>query len=152
MSTVIAYVLVVPLVQFCLTGGVFLVGFPVSLLLAWAPISLRTKVAGVIGGIAGVAFAVAFGYGIFRFVVGPDSFTVGAFLASTVPLLLPIRNDFLQSRRVKAARQRLLETIRESRSDDAVNDLALETETAHGSGVVGEIAGLALATVWFFSR
>lgn len=152
MSTVIAYVLVVPLVQFCLTGGVFLVGFPVALLLAWAPISLRTKVAGVIGGVAGVAFAVAFGYGVFRLVVGPDSFTVGAFLASTVPLLLPIRSDFLQSRRVKAARQQLLETVRESRSDDAVNALAVETETAHGSGIVGEIAGLVLATAWFFNR
>ena len=97
MSTVIAYVLVVPLVQFCLTTGVFLVGFPVALLLAWAPISLRTKVAGVIGGVAGVALAVAFGYGVFRLLVGPDSFTWGAFLASTVPLLPPIWNDLLKS-------------------------------------------------------
>ena len=152
MSTVIAYVLVVPLVQLCLTGGVFLVGFPVAVLLAWAPISLRTQVSGVIGGVAGVAFAVVFGYGVFRFVVGPESFTVGAFVASTVPLLLPIRSDFLQSRRVKAARKQLFETVRESRGDDVVNALAVETETAHGSGVVGEIAGLVLATAWFFSR
>lgn len=152
MSTVIAYVLVVPLVQFCLTGGVFLVGLPVALLLARATMSMRTNVAGVIGGVAGVAFAVAFGYGVFRLVVGPDSFTVGAFLASTVPLLLPIWNDFLQSRRVKAARQQLLDYFRESRGDDVVNALAVETETAHGSGVVGEIAGLVLATAWFFSR
>ncbi len=152
MSTVIAYILVVPLVQFCLTGGVFLVGFPVALLLAWSPISLRTKVSGVIGGVAGVAFAVAFGYGVFRLLVGPGSFTAGAFLASTVPLLLPIRSDFLQSQRVKAARQQLLDTFRESRGDDAVDALTAETETAHGSGVVGEIAGIVLATAWFFSR
>lgn len=152
MPTVVAYILVVPLVQFCLTGGVLLVGFPFAVLFAWAPISLRTKVAGVIGGVAGVALAVAFGYGVFRFVVGPDSFTVGPFLASTVPLLLPVRNDLLQSWRVKAARQQVLESVRESHGNDAVNALAVETETAHGSGVIGEIAGLVLATAWFFSR
>lgn len=156
MSTVIAYVLVVFLVQFCLTSGVFLVGFPVALLLAWAPISLRTKVAGVIGGVAGVALAVAFGYGVFRLLVGPDSFTLGAFLASTVPLLLPIRNDLLKSRQVNAARQELLYTVLVKSPGDtavnAVNAMAVETETALGSGVVGEIAGLVLATAWFFSR
>ena len=151
MTTLIAYILVVPLVQFCLTVGVFLVGFPVALLLAWSPISLRTKVSGFIGGVAGVALAVAFGYGVFRLLIGPDSYTVGAFIASTVPLLLPIRSDFLQSQRVNAARQQLLDTVRESRGEDAAGVMAGETETA-GSGVVGEIAGLVLATVWFFSR
>lgn len=151
MSTVIAYVLVVPLVQFCLTVGVLLGGFPVALLLAWSPISLRTKVAGVVGGAAGVALAVAFGYGVFRLLVGPDSFTVGAFLASTVPLLVPIRRDFLQARRVTIARTQLLDTLRESRDDETVRAMAAETETAHGSAVAGEVAGLVLATVWFFN-
>ena len=152
MTTLIAYILVVPLVQFCLTGGVFFVGFSVALLLAWSPISLRTMVSGFIGGVAGVALAVAFGYGIFRLLVGPASFTTGAFLAATVPLLLPIRSDFLQSERVKAARQQLLDTVRESRGEDAASAMTVETETAHGSGVVGEIVGLMLATAWFFSR
>lgn len=152
MRTIIAYVLVVPLVQFCLTAGVLLGGFLVALLLAWAPISLRTNVAGVFGGIGGVTFAVAFGYGVFRFVIGPGSFTIGAFLASTLPLLIPIRNDILQSRRVKAARYQFLETIAKSRGiniDQAAKDMAEETETAHGSNVVGEIVGLALVAVWF---
>ena len=152
MTTVIAYILVVPLVQFCLTGGVFLVGFPVSLLLAWTSVSLRTKISGFIGGVAGVTLAILFGYGVFRLLVGPSSFTVGPFLASTVPLLLPIRNDILQSQRVKAARQQLLDTFRESRGEEIVSALKDETETAHGSGVLGEIAGLVLAVVWFFSR
>ena len=103
--TLIAYLLVVPLVQFCLTAGVWLVGFPVALLFAWAPISLRTAVAGMIGGIAGVGLAVAFGFGVFRLLVGSNSFTLGPFLASTVPLLLPIWNDLIQFRRAKTARQ-----------------------------------------------
>jgi hypothetical protein len=152
MTSLLAYILVVPLVQFCLMGGVFLVGFPIALLLAWTSVSLRTKIAGFIGGVAGVALAVAFGYGVFRLLVGPSSFTVGAFLASTVPLLLPIRSDFLQSQRVKAARQQLLDTFRESRGEDVAGALTDETETAHGSGVIGEIAGLVLAAAWFFSR
>jgi len=164
MRTIIAYVLVVPLVQFCLTAGVWLGGFPVAFLLAWAPISLRTTVAGVCGGIAGVTFAVAFGYGIFRFVIGPGSFTIGAFLASTLPLLLAIRNDLLQSWRVKAAHDQMLGTTAESRGrhlrtdeekrdfEHAMRGFARETGTAHGSGVVGEIVGLALAAVWFFWR
>ena len=152
MTIVIAYILVVPLVQFCLMGGVFIVGFPIALLLAWTSVSVRTKIAGFIGGIAGVALAVAFSYGVFRLLVGPDSYTAGAFIASTAPLLLPIRSDFLQSQRVKVARQQLLDTVRESRDEDVVGAMTDDTETAHGSGVIGEVAGLVLATAWFFSR
>jgi hypothetical protein len=148
-STIIAYILVVPLGQFCLTGGVWLIGFPVALLLAWAPVSLRTTVAGIIGGVAGVALAVGFGYGVFRLLVGPNSFTLGPFLASTVPLLLPIWNDLVQSKRGKTARQQLLDTLRDTRDADTVNAMTAETQTAHGSGVIGEIAGLVLAVVWF---
>jgi hypothetical protein len=148
MTTVIAYILVVPFVQFCLTGGVFLVGFPIALLLAWTSVSLRTTISGFIGGVAGVTLAVAFGFGVFRLLVGPSSFTVGPFLASTVPLLLPIRNDFLQAQRVKAARQQLLDTLGER----AVSALTDETKTAHGSDVVGEITGIVLVAVWFFGR
>ena len=152
MATVIAYILVVPLVQFCLTGGVFLVGFPIALLLGWTSVSLRTTISGFMGGVAGIALAVAFGYGVFSLLVGPSSFTVGPFLASTIPLLLPIRSDFLQSQRVKAARQQLLDTFRESRGENVASALTDETKTAHGSGVIGEIAGLVLAVAWFFSR
>ncbi len=152
MTTVIAYVLVIPLVQLCLTTGRLLSGFPIALSLAWTSISLRTKVAGVCSGIIGIALPVAYGYGIFRLVIGPGSFTIGPFLASTLPLFLPIRNDILQSRRVKAARDQLLRTIVESRDETATRALTTETMTAHGSGVVGEIVGLALAAIWFFSR
>jgi hypothetical protein len=150
--TIIAYILVVPLVQFCLTGGFGLIGFPVALLLSRAPISIRTTVAGIIGGVAGVALAVGFGYGVFRILVGPESFTLGPFLASTVPLVLPIWNDLVQSVRVKSARGQLLDTLRDAHDTDTVNAMAAETQSAHGSSVVGEIAGLALAAVWFFSQ
>ena len=151
--TIIAYVLVLPLVQFCLTGGVWLIGAPVALLLAWAPISFRTTVAGIIGGAAGVALAVAFGYGVFRILVGPGCFTVGPLLASTVPLLLPIWNDLGLYMRVRTARRQLLDTVRATpRDSDTVNAMMDETQTAFGPAVVGEICGLVLAVVWFLSQ
>jgi len=152
MTTVIAYVLVIFLVQFCLTSGLFLAGFPTALLLLWTSVSLRTTIAGFIGGVAGVALAVAFGYGVFRILVGPDSFTIGAFLASTVPLLIPIWNDSLQAMRVNVARQQMLDELRKTRDEDSVSAVAREAQTTHGSVVVGEIVGLALVAMWFFSR
>lgn len=93
MGTVVAYVLVILLASFCLTAGVWLGGFLIVLSLAWAPVSLRTKVAGFCGGVVGVAAAIAFGYGIFRLLAGPASFSLGPFLASTLPLLVVIWND-----------------------------------------------------------
>jgi hypothetical protein len=166
MRTIIAYVLVVLLVRFCSMIGGYIGFLPVALLLAWAPISLRTIVAGVCGGIAGVTFAVAFGYGIFCFMIGPESFTIGAFLASTLPLLPDIRFLLLHSRRVKALGQEYLETIANSHGDQATKNMAEETETAYDnsgivglmktgyyssySGIVGLIVGLVMASVWFF--
>ena len=95
MKTIIAYVLVVPLAPFFLAAGQWLCAIPTAFLLIWASVSLRTKVSGFCSGITGVAVAVMCGYGIFRLVIGPESFTIGAFLASTLPLLLSIRKDLL---------------------------------------------------------
>jgi hypothetical protein len=149
--TILAYALVIPLLQFCLTIGVGIVGLTMAFLLAWVPTSLRTKIAGLLGGAAGIVVAVAYGYAIFRFLLGPGSFTLGPFLASTVPLFLPIRNDYLRARQVAAARGQLLDTV--ARSDaDTVKEMARETETAHGSTVAGEIVGLLLAAGWFLGR
>lgn len=150
MSTIIAYLLVVPLVQFCLTMGVLILGFAIALVLAWAPVALRLSISCVFGGVGGVATAVGFGYGVFRIVVGPDSFTLGAFLASTVPLFIPIWNDIKQARRHAAARSKLLDAFEKSEADK----LAYVTEESGGgwSPVVGEIVGLIAAAAWFFGR
>ena len=149
--TIVAYVLVVFLVQFCLMAS-WLISFPLALLFSWTSVSFRTKVVGFCDGIVGIAFAVTLGYVVFRLLVGPESFTTGVFLASTVPLLLPIRNNFKEFMRHKALRGQFLETIANSRGEKAVSALAEDTKTAHGSVVIGDIVGLALAIVWFFSR
>lgn len=149
MRTIIAYVLVVPTVQFCLVLGVWIPGFLIALLLAWAPISVRTSIAGVCGGVAGVALAVLWGYGVFHFIVGPGSFTLAPFLASTLPLLGPICRNWIQARQFAAARMDVLKLAAE-RGPEVAAQMAHETQTAHGSVVAGMIVGLLGAVAWEF--
>ncbi len=151
MLTILAYVLVIWLVQFCLNTSVPVVGFPIALALAWTSVGVRTKIAATSAGIAGVALAVAFGYGVFRYLVGPGSFTLGPFLASTLPLLIPLWNDWLHSREVATAREELLRHFSD-RGAEVVDSLVDNTKTGHGSMVVGEILGLFLASIWFLRR
>ena len=127
-------------------------GFPVALALAWTSVSARTKVAGFVAGIGGVAFVVALGNGVFRLLVGPDSFTLGAFLASTVPLMFAFYHDVSDMRKVSTARQEVLEKISETRDQHTVDVMADLTATPHGSSLTGMCVGLASATIWFFSR
>ena len=152
MSTVLAYLVVIVLVQVCLRVGMLFAVFPVALILAWSSVSLRTKVAGFIGGLVGVAASIGFGYTVFSSLVGPGSFTVGSFLASTVPLLIPVMNDLAKARQVEAARQELLSTLRETRDEETVGAFAERTRTAHYSALVGYVTGFVLATMWFVNR
>jgi len=107
---------------------------------------------GVASGFFGVLVAIAFAYGVFRLLAGPGSFSVGPFLASTVPLLVPIRHDWGRARQVQQARAQLLENVAESRDRDTASALAYELGTGHGSAVAGEITGLAVGLLWFFLR
>lgn len=157
MGIVVAYILVLPLVQFCLTIGVGLTGIPIAFLLAWTSVRVRVRIAGVCGGVGGVLLAVAFGCAVFRVVLGPDSFTLGPFLASTLPLLIPIRNDWAKAQQVAAARAEWLAFLAQARPEAASTwaaetDRAAEIETAHGAAVAGEVFGLLLAAGWFFTR
>lgn len=149
--TIVAYVLVIPLVQFCLTIGTGAGGLPVAFILAWTPTSVHSKISGFCGGVAGVALSVAFGYGVFRLIAGPNSYTLGAFLASTAPLAIPIWNDFRQARLVAEARAELLRNM-QGRDDQTIKVMEEETASAHGSSVLGEVVGILLATVWFLTK
>lgn len=151
MRLIVAYLLVIPLVPFCLTLGALVPGFLVALSLTRAPKSLRISIAGIVAGVSGVALAVVWGYGVFYFLAGPGSFTVAPFLASTVPLLPPICKHLFWARRVAVARQAVVE-LAEKRGADIAAKMANQTQTAHGTGVLGEILGLVLAGVWFITR
>ena len=115
----------------------------VALCLAWAPAPIRARVAGTLAGVAGVATAVAFGYFTFQLFLGPGSFSIGAFLASTLPLVVPILNDHKRARQLAAVEEELPEAVRV--------EVTPTTDAARYS-VVGYLLGLALAVIWFFIR
>lgn len=149
---VVAYIVVVLLVQFCYTIGTLVGGFTAALLLGWSSVSVRTKIAGQIGGLSGVALAVAFGWGVFRVLQGEGSYTLGPFVASTLPLLGPLWNDFRHWQRVDEARQEMIDEVRATRSEDEVRALEEASRTGHGSSVEGGVLGPVLAAVWFFNN
>lgn len=144
---VVAYVVVVVLVSFALTVGALVGGFLASALLFWVGRKARPFVTGVVGGAAGVACAVAFGWGVFRVVVGPDSFSSGPFLASTVPLLIPLWNDLGRAHQVRAAAEPVVDVV-----GGAVADEVLAGAARLRFAVLGYVVGLALAVVWFMER
>lgn len=141
MKVLTAYVLVVVLSSVMLTIGSRLVGTLVALLFAWASGRARAAIAGVSGGIAGVAAAVAFGYAMFHLIVGPGSFGLGGFLASTLPLAIPILNDKKHGAQLLAAEQELPTEARA---------LASPITQAARFSVIGYIVGLFIAVAWFF--
>ena len=150
--SVLAYIIVIVLAALFMSLGMFAVGLPLAFLLAWAPISVRTTIAGGIGGVAGVVAAVAFGFGVFHLLVGPGSFTIGPFLASVLPLLIPVRRDMIQATQVKEAQDQLRQTITANHGEDVAEFMATETTTAHRSSVCGEVMGLLLVSIWFITR
>ena len=79
MKTVLAYIIVIVLSQFCLTAGA-LAATLLSLLLFWLPDRLRAPLCALLGGIAGSVLAVGLAYLIFKWLLGPDSFGVTPFL------------------------------------------------------------------------
>ncbi|MEN3369852.1 MAG: hypothetical protein V7609_1995 [Verrucomicrobiota bacterium] len=140
---VLAYCIVIALAQFCLTLSTYLVGFPVALLLAWAPVRLRTFVSGIVSGVAGVTAAVAFAYFTFFILVGPESYGVLPFLASTVPLVIPILNDRAKAQQLSALERDMSPEVR------AVTE---PTTSAARYAVRGYYVGLFLAVFWFIVR
>ncbi|NOT01592.1 MAG: hypothetical protein HOP29_13295 [Phycisphaerales bacterium] len=152
MLTVLAYLLVVPLGQCCFHIGGLIAGWLVALAFLWAPVALRTMLAGTVGGVGGVASSVAIGYTAFSLLCGPGSFTVGPFVVSTLPLLFPIFIGYQQWRAVVAARKQLLAAFA---SPNDLHTQLLKDELAdmsHGSSVIGEILGMVSAAAWFLGR
>ena len=149
MGTVLAYVLTVLLVHcWLLIAG--LPGFIVAVLLAWAPMQIRIAISGLCAGMGGMIVGVSIGYGIFRLVEGPHSFTLAPFIVTTIPLLLATIRHVRRARRVARASEPLIEMAGESGSDTLASTVK-EMQRHHGSTVLGEVLGLLLAIGWFIS-
>ncbi len=93
MKTILAYVLVIPLVQFALTLGE-LFGGAIGVLSSWMPDKSGTQVRGFIAGCVGAIASISYGFVVFRLLVGAGSFGIFPFLATVLPLSIPILNDF----------------------------------------------------------
>jgi hypothetical protein len=149
MTTAIAYLLVVILVVPVYHTSSFLIGFLVALLVAWAPVSFRIRVASYVSGVLGVAVAVAYGQGIFHWLVGPDSFTLGPFSASIAPLVAVLLKDHIFATQMIEAQLALRESAGTERA--AAIDKEMGSVGAMASMPVGLFLGLVTATVRFFN-
>ena len=94
MKIVLAYVLVIPLVQFALLLGSYFPGFLLALLLSWIPDKVGVPIRCFVSGCAGGSTAIAFGFIVFRWLAGAGAFGFFPLLATAVPLLIPIINDY----------------------------------------------------------
>jgi hypothetical protein len=114
--TVLAYVLtfspistlVVMFLVVTLGVALGLLVFPLPMY--WVPEKQRVAVTGIRGtvvgflcGLLGEAAGFGIGYLIFRWLVGPDSFTVLPICVAAIPLLLPPILTLAKARRVEAA-------------------------------------------------
>lgn len=150
MKYVLAYGLVIVLARLCYWFGTLLITLPVAGCLAKASERLRGVVAGVLSGLGGVAASVAFGYFVFRLIFDSSAFGLFPLLAATVPLVIPIRKEFAQSRLLSEDVNKLRHLLRDQPA--AVQDNVAPVAIAVGVKfrVVGAILGLVLAFLWLF--
>jgi hypothetical protein len=141
MRTLLAYVIVLPLSFLASRLGAIVAGGPIAFALIRASVQLRSTIAGFIGCVGGVAAAVTFGWCVFRWVVGPGSFTLVPFLASVLILTISIPKDFRHSQGC-AQTQADLTTYGNRWLADQIGNPWIT--------VVGDVCGLILVSAWFF--
>jgi len=141
MKMIIAYVLVLPLSYLAFRLGTFVVTAPIAFALIKASVWVRSTIAGVVAGIGGVAAAVAFGWCVFNWVVGPGTFTLFPFFASVLILTISIHKDFQLAQKQAQTRADFQASGKEWLSNQVGN---------FWSVVVGDVCGLILAVTWFF--
>ena len=144
MKTVLAYVLVIPLVQFAFTLGVLFGSFG-GILLSWLPekygVQVRSFVSGCVGGITSVSY----GFVVFRLLVGEGSFSTGPFLATVLPLSMPILNDYCRYQKVKR------HAIDEPGNQTYAGQLISRMINGTLKVVLGELAGILIGGCLFMS-
>ena len=82
-------------VTFCVGVGMFVVLPP----LFWIPEKQRGITVGYLCGLLGEVAGWAYGYLIFYWLVGPDSFTIVPMCCAAIPLLFPPFNDWQHARK-----------------------------------------------------
>jgi hypothetical protein len=121
--------------------GAIVASAPIAFTLSRTSVWLRSTIGGFVGCVGGVAAAVAFGWCVFNYVVGPGSFTLVPFLASVLILTISIPKDFRQAQQLTQTRADFTASGKQLLADEIGNPW---------STVFGDVCGLILAATWFF--
>jgi hypothetical protein len=89
---------------------------------------------------SGSVIAVALAHWVFTWLTGPGSFGIAPFLAATVPLAIPIYNDYRKGLQMKAIQTEL---------PSRVAAFASPQTSAMRSMVLGEVSGVVVAAILF---
>jgi len=141
MKTIFAYVLVLPLSYLAFRLGTFVATVPIAFALIKASVYVRSAIAGIVAGIGGVVSAVAFGWCVFNWGVGPGTFTLFPFFASVLILTISIQKDVQLARKQAQTRAEFQTSEKGWLSNQVGNFWGV---------VVGDVCGLILAVAWFF--
>ena len=143
MKIVLAYVIVKTLSQFVLTAGVYIGLIPggiISAIFMWLPRKTWMAIQGLICGITGTVLSISVAFFVFRWLVGPNSFGVMNFLVATIPLAVPIYNDYKKASELGDLREEL-----PPRVAFEAYPMTMTSKTL----VLGEFIGIALAGTYF---
>jgi len=140
MKTIIAYVFVLPLSYLAFRLGTFVATAPIAFALIKASVWVRSTIAGVVGGIGGVVAAVAFGWCVFSWVVGPGTFTLFPLLASVLILTISIKKDIQFAQQQTQTQAEFKASDKQFLADEIGNPW---------SPVAGNVCGLILIILWF---
>ena len=144
MKIALAYLVVIPLVQFALTIGIMILGFPIALILAWIPDRFGIPIRAFVAGCAGAVMSICFGFVVFTWLAGAGSFSVFPFLATAIPLVIPIINDYHKYRELK-------ELISDENYPERVKEYATPDTQARGTAVLGEVVGIIIGGFWLIT-
>lgn len=108
-------------------------GFVVALLFSWVPDRIGVPLRTLLGACTAVLFAVGFGFLVFRWIVGVDSFGVLPYLGTIVPVCLLMIKNYGQYQRMKQ--------ISNTAPDSVKGVLAPEVLGA-GTYILGQVAGI----------
>ena len=125
-----------------LTIGTLLLGFPVALLLAWAPIQLRVIVAGFFSGALAAICVWLFGNWVFAHVAHEPWGSSNPSIAIGVALAIPFFNDLSHAQKVKEAASMLPAGVDEAEAQ----------VTGRYAQLVGYVVGAAIAFGLLASR
>jgi len=138
METVLAYLIVIPLVQLAFSMG-SAAAAPVCLAVCWMPKKARCILGGLLTGVACGLAAIGFGWAVFRYVAGQSRLGILPLAATVLPLYLPMRKDSLKYRELREFEEGVSAEVKRAIGPAAPYSLFL---------VIGEIVGLIAGACW----